>query len=112
MLARQSRAAAGPGRGPPDQRRPGIHADDTVFGYRFIVGELRARASPPGRTRWRGCAAAADLVRLQKEARLSRKAGPPDRIWLTDITEHPTGHSDRGSQTGPRRSSARFASTA
>ena len=41
-----------------------VHADDPAFGYRFIADEL----------------AAAEFT-----------ATGPDRLWLTDISEHPTG---------------------
>lgn len=85
-----------------------VHADDPVFGYRFIADELAAE---------RGIVASENRVhRLCKQHRIhsaiSRrrgkglKAGPPvhddlvrriftadwpNELWLTDITEHPTG---------------------
>ena len=65
-------------------------------------------ASAPARAGWRGCAPSSDLVSVfAKKRGLSRKAGPPvhddlvardftrqtgpTQLWLTDITEHPTG---------------------
>ena len=84
-----------------------IHHDDPVFGYRFIADELERRGVRVGENR------VARLCQLQgiwsvfsKKKRRSRKAGPPvhddlvgrrftasgpNRLWLTDITEHPTG---------------------
>jgi len=84
-----------------------IHADDPVFGYRFIADELRAEHgieasenrvhrlcsqhgifSVLARKRGRGPKAGSpvhdDLVR-----RVFTAAGP-DHLWLTDITEHRT----------------------
>jgi putative transposase len=85
-----------------------IHADDPVFGYRFIADELRAErgiiasenrvqrlCSSHGiasvlhrRRRGRGVrpgpAVHDDLVRRRF------KASGPNELWLTDITEHRT----------------------
>jgi transposase InsO family protein len=84
-----------------------IHADDPVFGYRFIADELVAEhginasenrvhrlckehaiASVIARRRGRGLrpgpAVHDDLVARDFTAR------EPNRLWLTDITEHPT----------------------
>jgi putative transposase len=84
-----------------------IHADDPVFGYRFIADELRAErginasenrvarlcsqhgiSSVLHRRRWRGRrpgpAVHDDLVRREFTA------AHPNELWLTDITEHPT----------------------
>ncbi len=84
-----------------------IHSDDPVFGYRFIADELEAE---------HGITASENRVhRLCREHRISSviarrrgkglKAGPPvhddlvrrffradapNRLWLTDITEHRT----------------------
>ena len=84
-----------------------VHADDPVFGYRFIADELAAE---------HGITASENRVhRLCREHRISSaiarrrgrclKPGPavhddlvrreftaeaPNRLWLTDITEHPT----------------------
>ena len=84
-----------------------IHHDDPEFGYRFITDELPARGIRASRNR---------VNRLCTQQRLwsvhSRKRGPnrrpgppvhddlvtrqfraarPNRLWLTDLTEHPTG---------------------
>lgn len=84
-----------------------IHADDPVFGYRFIADELRAErhiqasenrvarlcrqhgiasvlVKRKGRGRRPGPAVHDDLVRRQFTA------DRPNRLWLTDITEHRT----------------------
>jgi transposase InsO family protein len=84
-----------------------IHADDPVFGYRFIADELRAERGISAsenrvarlcnqhgissvlhrrRGRWRrpGPAVHDDLVRREFTA------AHPNELWLTDITEHPT----------------------
>jgi putative transposase len=84
-----------------------IHADDPVFGYRFIADELEAE---------HGISASENRVhRLCRQHRISSviarrrgkglKPGPavhddlvrreftadrPNELWLTDITEHPT----------------------
>jgi putative transposase len=155
-----------------------IHATDPAFGYRFIADELPSRGITAGENRVaRLCSQQRIWSAFAKKRGLARKAGPPvhddlvarqftadgpDRVWLTDITEHPTAegklylcaikdvystrivgysmaprmtaglavsalrnaialrspsgtvvvHSDRGSQTGPPRSSARCAATA
>jgi putative transposase len=84
-----------------------IHHDDPEFGYRFIADELAAGGIVASRNR---------VNRLCTQQRLwsahSRKRGPsrkpeppvhddlvlrdfaaerPNELWLTDITEHPTG---------------------
>ncbi len=84
-----------------------VHADDPVFGYRFIADELAAEhgisasenhvhrlcrehriSSVIARRRGRGLkpgpAVHDDLVRREFTAK------EPNRLWLTDITEHPT----------------------
>jgi transposase InsO family protein len=84
-----------------------IHRDDPAFGYRFIADELPARGITAGENRVaRLCSQQGIWSAFAKKRGLSRKAGPPvhddlvarkfaadgpDRIWLTDITEHPTG---------------------
>ena len=83
------------------------HRDDPEFGYRFLADEARAAGyTACDRTVWRICRdngwwssfgkrgsrkgltpgtpAHDDLVRRQFSA------DGPDRLWLTDITEHPT----------------------
>jgi putative transposase len=83
-----------------------IHADDPGFGYRFIADELPARGITASENRVaRLCSQQRIWSAFSKKRGLSRKAGPPvhddlvarrftatarDRIWLTDITEHPT----------------------
>jgi transposase InsO family protein len=84
-----------------------IHHDDPEFGYRFIADELIAHgftasrnrvgrlctlqklwsvhARKRGRHRRPGLPVHEDLVRREFTA------SAPNRLWLTDITEHPTG---------------------
>jgi putative transposase len=85
----------------------GIHADDPAFGYRFIADELPGRGIIAGENRVaRLCAQQQIWSAFSKKRGLARRAGPavhddlvagqftasePDRTWLTDITEHPTG---------------------
>jgi putative transposase len=84
-----------------------VHADDPVFGYRFITDELRAEHGI--------CASENRVHRLCRQHRISSaiarrrgrgmRPGPavhddlvkrdfgadaPNRLWLTDITEHRT----------------------
>jgi len=85
-----------------------LHAEDPEFGYRFLADELEAAGHTLCERRvWRLCrdqrlwstttrkgrrggkgrpgpAVHDDLVRRQFHA------DAPDRVWLTDITEHPT----------------------
>ncbi len=84
-----------------------VHDDDPEFGYRFVADELAARgvAASPNRV-WRLCRIAE--IRSSHAPRRSapRRPGPPvhddivrrdfaaaapNQLWLTDITEHPTG---------------------
>lgn len=84
-----------------------IHHDDPEFGYRLITDELtraRHRGQPqPGQP---VCTQERIFSNHAKKRGLSRKPGPPvhddlverlftadtpNRLWLTDITEHPTG---------------------
>ena len=83
-----------------------IHRDDPGFGYRFIADELPARGIATGENRVaRLCSQQRIWSVLAKKRGLGRMAGPPvhedlvarqftaagpDRVWLTDITEHPT----------------------
>ena len=83
-----------------------IHRDDPAFGHRFIADELPARGITAGLNRVaRLCAQQKIWSVFAKQKGLSRRAGPPvhddlvhkvftadapDRLWLTDITEHPT----------------------
>jgi len=84
-----------------------VHRDDPVFGYRFIADELPGRGVRAGENRVaRLCSQQQIWSVFSKRRGLARKAGPPvhddlvarqftaaapDRTWLTDITEHPTG---------------------
>jgi putative transposase len=83
-----------------------IHADDPGFGYRFIADEGPARGITASENKVaRLCSQQRIWSAFSKKRGLARKAGPPvhddlvarrftapapDRIWLTDITEHPT----------------------
>ena len=84
-----------------------IHSDDPEFGYRFIADELAERGVRAGRNRVNRLCTVQRIwsVHSRKRGR-HRKPGPPvhddlvDRqftaetpnaLWLTDITEHPTG---------------------
>ncbi|SER27464.1 hypothetical protein SAMN05421756_11186 [Microlunatus flavus] len=84
-----------------------IHHDDPEFGYRFIADELPGRGVTAGRNRVsRLCTQQRLWSAHAKKRGLTRKPGPPvhddlverafgadevDQLWLTDITEHPTG---------------------
>ncbi len=84
-----------------------IHHDDPAFGYRFIADQLHERGLTAGENRVaRLCSQQRIWSVFAKKRGLNRKAGPPvhddlvDRqftapkpnaVWLTDITEHPTG---------------------
>lgn len=86
-----------------------VHADDPEFGYRFIADELEAAGHTVGERRvWRLCSqnqVFSTTVRKGRKGKAGRP-GPavhddlvkrnftapgPNEIWLTDITEHPTG---------------------
>jgi transposase InsO family protein len=83
------------------------HRDDPEFGYRLVFDELRAAGYRVcERTVWRICSANGWWSRFSKKRAKNGKAGPPvhddlvkraftadapNRLWLTDITEHPTG---------------------
>jgi putative transposase len=83
------------------------HRDDPEFGYRFLADEVRqAGHTACDRTVWRHCAANGWWSRFGKRKPYrGAKAGPPvhddlvrrefsaeapNRLWLTDITEHRT----------------------
>ena len=84
-----------------------IHHDDPEFGYRFITDELAGHGIVASRNRVnRLCTQQRIFSNHAKKRGLSRKPGPPvhddlverrftadtpNRLWLTDITEHPTG---------------------
>jgi transposase InsO family protein len=84
------------------------HKDDPEFGYRFLADEARdAGQAMADRTAWRICSDNQWWSAFGKKKRGSgKKAGPPvhddlvkrnfttdapNRLWLTDITEHWTG---------------------
>ena len=85
-----------------------IHADDPEFGYRFIADELERAGHHVGERRvWRLCREHRIWSTTTKKGRRNGKGRPgppvhddlvqrdftapgPDRVWLTDITEHPT----------------------
>ncbi|MFI7523997.1 IS3 family transposase [Micromonospora orduensis] len=83
-----------------------IHHDDPAFGYRFIADELPAHGIIAGPNRVaRLCSQQRIWSVFAKRKGLTRRAGPPvhddlvqrrftadapNRLWLTDITEHPT----------------------
>jgi len=83
-----------------------IHADDPAFGYRFIADELNAASISAGENRVaRLCSVQGIYSVLTKRKGTGRQPGPavhddlverqfaasePNRLWLTDITEHAT----------------------
>lgn len=83
------------------------HRDDPEFGYRFLADEVRHGGQQAcDRTVWRHCAANGWWSRFgkPKKAKGSKPGAPahddlvrrvftadePNRLWLTDITEHRT----------------------
>ena len=84
-----------------------IHHDDPEFGYRFIADEFSDHGITASRNRVNRLCSQQRLWSVHAKKRgLTRKPGPPvhddlversftadrlDRLWLTDITEHPTG---------------------
>lgn len=84
-----------------------IHADDPAFGYRFIADELPEKGITAGENRvQRLCKDHGICSVFSKKRGLNRRPGPPvhddlverdfaaaapNELWLTDITEHPTG---------------------
>jgi putative transposase len=86
----------------------GIHADDPEFGYRFIADELAAAGHAASENRVQRLCALQKIASsiLRKRRGSGKTPGPPvnddhvgrvfhadqlDQIWLTDISEHPTG---------------------
>jgi putative transposase len=84
------------------------HRDDPEFGYRFLAGEAAdAGERMSERTAWRICRDNAWWSAFgKKRPKNARRPGPPvhddlvrrdftahapNQLWLTDITEHPTG---------------------
>lgn len=83
------------------------HAEDPTFGYRFLAHEARRGGwRMSRRTAWSLCSATGILSAAQRRRRgKGKKVGPPvfgdhvqrifaaeapNRVWLTDITEHRT----------------------
>jgi transposase InsO family protein len=83
------------------------HREDPEFGYRFLADEARAMgAGMADRTAWRICRDNRWWSVFGKKRGSVKEAGPPvhddlvrrdftasapNRLWLTDITEHATG---------------------
>lgn len=84
------------------------HRDDPEFGYRFLTDEIRAAGlSAAERTVWRICSdngwwCVFGKPKSRKRAKVAAPAHDdlvrrdftapgPNRLWLTDITEHRTG---------------------
>jgi transposase InsO family protein len=84
-----------------------IHHDDPEFGYRFIADELAAVGIVASRNRVNRLCTLQRIFSVHSKKRgTGRKPGPPvhddlverqftakspNLLWLTDITEHPTG---------------------
>jgi putative transposase len=86
-----------------------VHTEDPEFGYRFIADELEAAGHVVGERRvWRLCSQNSVFSTTTRKGRRGsgKRPGPavhddlvqrnftasrPDAVWLTDITEHPTG---------------------
>lgn len=82
------------------------HRDDPEFGYRFLADEARAAGQPMAdRTAWRICSAQGWWSVFGKKRGGKGRPGPPvhddrvlrnftaaapNRLWLTDISEHRT----------------------
>ena len=84
------------------------HRDDPAFGYRFLADELERAGIEVGERRvWRLCSQQGLWSTTVRKGRRGKgKPGPavhddhvqrnftaaaPNRTWVTDITEHPTG---------------------
>ncbi len=83
-----------------------VHADDPGFGYRFIADELAAAGHDLSERRvWKICSRAGIVSAHARTKGRWKKPGPPvhddlverdftapgpNRLWLTDLTEHPT----------------------
>lgn len=84
-----------------------IHHDDPGFGYRFIADELPGRGITAGRNRVARLCSQQQIFSAHSRRRgPARRPGPPvhddlverrftaarpNELWLTDLTEHPTG---------------------
>jgi transposase InsO family protein len=81
------------------------HGDDPTFGYRFLTGEARRSGwQMSRRTAWKLCSQFAITSAAQRRRwGKGKRSGPavfddpvqhvftadaPNRVWLTDITEH------------------------
>ena len=83
------------------------HRDDPQFGYRLLADEARVAGEPMAdRTAWRICSDHRLWSTFGKKKRKGKAPGPPvhddlvnrvptaeapNQLWLSDITEHPTG---------------------
>jgi transposase InsO family protein len=85
------------------------HRDDPEFGYRFLADELEVAGHDVGERRvWRLCRQQRIWSTTTRKGRAGsgKRPGPavhddlvrrdftasrPDQVWVTDITEHPTG---------------------
>jgi putative transposase len=83
-----------------------VHRDDPGFGYRFIADELTDAGHELSERRvWKVCSQAGIVSAHSRKRGRCKKPGPPvhddlverdftasgpNRLWLTDITEHPT----------------------
>ena len=83
-----------------------VHAEEPGFGYRFIADELADAGHEVSERRvWKVCSQAGIVSLHARKRGRSKKPGPPvhddlverdftatgpNRLWLTDITEHPT----------------------
>jgi putative transposase len=83
------------------------HGDDPAFGYRFIADELELLGFVASENRVQRLCSLQRIWSIHSKKRgLNRKPGPPvhddlverdftaeaiNELWLTDITEHPTG---------------------
>jgi putative transposase len=86
-----------------------VHADDPEFGYRFVADELTAAGHVASERRvWRLCSQARIVSTHSRRRGHAKRPGPPvhddlvqrvfttdapNKLWLTDITEH---HTDEG----------------
>ncbi len=85
-----------------------VHRDDPAFGYRFLADELEKAGITVGERRvWRLCSQQRIWPTTVRKGRRGsgKRPGPavfddhvqrdftaaePNRVWVTDITEHPT----------------------
>ena len=83
-----------------------LHAEDPTLGYRFLADELEQTGHRIGERRvWRLCREQRLWSNTVRKGRSGKRPGPavhddlvqrnftakrPDKVWLTDITEHPT----------------------